>query len=437
MPHFEKMLYDQAQLAVACLEAYQITRRPDLAAVARETLGYVLRSLTGPEGGFYSAEDAESAPDPARPDKKEEGAFYVWSRAGIERTLGKERADSFAYAYGVARQGDGGRNILFAAHRPEEVARRFGRGAAEVERILADARALLLAERERRPRPHLDDKVLVSWNGLAISAFARAYQVLDDAAYLKAAERAARLIRGKLYDAAARRLLRSYRDGAARHDATLQDYAFLTMALIDLYEASLDIQWLRWAIDLGREAMALFFDVPSGGFFDTSGKDRTLLVRTREDYDGPEPSGNSIAIANLLRLAEMTDSREWRAAAERSFGSFGERVKQNPDTMPQLLAALDFQLSKPVQIVIAGDPRADDTRRLLAAARAAFVPNKVLLCADGGAGEEFLAPRLPVLKVIKRIGGRATAYVCENYACKLPTTEPRVLAAQLEKRPAP
>jgi uncharacterized protein YyaL (SSP411 family) len=443
VPHFEKMLYDQALLVSSYLDAYQITRDLDYAATARETLTYVLGVMTGPEGGFYSAEDAESPVDFDKPDEKEEGAFYLWTEEEIERVLGGDRSKIFKYRYGVRSEGNAledvhkvfsGKNILYVEHTIDETAKKFQQTPDQIARDLADSRAKLLLERQRRPRPHLDDKILTSWNGLMISAFARAFQALEDPAYLRAGEKAADFIYQKLYDAKAKRLLRRYRDGEARFAANLDDYAFFTMGLLDLYEASLNIRWLKLAIELTGEQNALFYDGENGGFFDTSGKDSTLLFRTKEDYDGAEPAGNSIASWNLSRLAQMTDSGQWREMAQRSLALFGERAKQQPQSMPQLLVALDFHLDKPKQIIIAGSPQRADTRKMLREVHRQYIPGKVVLLADGGAGQQFLIQYLPFLKTVKRLDGKATAYVCENYACKLPTTDVAVMLKQLGVR---
>ena len=287
VPHFEKMLYDQALLVSSYVDAYQITRNLDYAATARETLTYVLGVMTDPEGGFYSAEDAESPVDFDKPGEKEEGAFYLWTEEEIEQVLAGDRAKVFKYRYGIRSQGNAledvhkvfsGKNILYVEHPIDETAKKFQQTPDQIARDLADSRARLLRERQRRPRPHLDDKILTSWNGLMISAFARASQALEDPAYLRAGERAADFIYQKLYDAKAKRLLRRYRDGEARFAANLDDYAFFTMGLLDLYEASLNIRWLKLAIELTGEQNALFYDGENGGFFDTSGKDSTPSV---------------------------------------------------------------------------------------------------------------------------------------------------------------
>ncbi|RMG48645.1 MAG: thioredoxin domain-containing protein, partial [Acidobacteria bacterium] len=382
---------------------------------------------------------------PDNPEEKREGAFYVWTADEIERLLGKERAAIFNDYYGVQPEGNVsedphgafvGKNILYVAHTVEDVARHFGKSTEEIERLLAEARTRLRAARQQRPRPHLDDKILVSWNGLMISAFARAYQVLGEPAYLQAARKAATFILTTLYDSKTGRLLRRYRAGEARFDAHLEDYAFLVMALLDLYEADLDIRWLQQAVQLTERQIRLFYDEKEGGFFDTAPSD-TLLVRTKEGYDGAEPSGNSIATLNLLRLSEMLDRAQWRRMAEKTLTLFGERLQQQPQSLPQMLVALDFYLDTPRQIIIAGKRQGADTRRLLGVIYQRYLPNSVLLLADGAAGQEYFSQRIPFFKQVKMIDGKATAYICQNFACQLPTTDPQTVAKLLEEEKRP
>jgi len=443
VPHFEKMIYDQAQLAWSYLEAYQITQDAFFAKVAREILDYVLRDMTHPEGGFYSAEDADSAPDAAHPEEKEEGAFYLWRKPQIENLLGRENAEIFNYGFGVSDSGntindphgdfrDG--NVLYAAYAVAEAARRFKKTEAEITTILNEGKQKLFAQRKTRPRPHLDDKIITAWNGLMISAFARAAQVLDEPKYLQAAERAADFVLSKLYNTQTKTLVRRYRDGEAKFPAHLDDYAFLALGLSDLYEASFSIKWLETAVALTETQNRLFWDKQDGGFYDTSGEDETILLRTKEDYDGAEPSANSIAVLNLLRLSQMLDKKEWWEMAEKTLRLFGSRLQSIPHAMPQMLVAVDFSLDKPKQIIIAGKPNAPDTRAMLRAVHERFIPNKILLMADGQEGQAYLGERLPFVKSMTPLEGKATAYVCENYTCQLPTTEIDMMLQLLDKK---
>lgn len=448
VPHFEKMLYDQAQLAISYLEAYQITHDQFYADVARDVLSYVEREMTHPDGGFYSAQDAESAISPANPDVKKEGAFYTWTKKEIDGILSAEEAEVFDYCFDVQSNGNVsadphnefvGLNILRRAHTTEEAATRTKVSHLELEQVMiqmetasASAREKLLHARSKRPYPHLDDKILLSWNGLMISAFARAYQVFDDARYLRAAERSSAFVLARMYDNKKKVLLRRYRDGEARYEGHLEDYAFFTQGLIDLYEASLDIQWLQKALELTNGQNDLFYDKENGGFYDITGLDTTVLVKTKEYYDGVEPTGNSIAILNLLRLSQMTDNEQYLKLAQKSLGYFGDRMMTTPQGLAQFLVALDFSLSKPKQIIIAGRKNDPTTRSILKELHSRFIPNKIILLADGGEGQRVLTSYIPFVDGIKMIGGKATAYICENYACKLPTSDIAVVAQQLD-----
>ena len=442
VPHFEKMLYDQAQLIISYLEAYQITRDDFYADVARDVLAYVLRRMTHPDGGFYSAEDAESATDPAKPEDKEEGAFYTWKKGEIDSILTSNEARVFSYVYDVRETGNVlsdphqefvGENILYLAHSPEETAKQFNLSIEEVTDRIATGRKKLFQHREKRPRPHLDDKILVSWNGLMVSAFARAYQVLGEVEYLNAADRSTSFILKRLYDTETKTLLRRYRDGEARYEAHLEDYAFFTQGLLDLYEASFDIRWLRTAVEFTNQQVSLFYDKENGGFYDTSGKDKSILIRSKEWYDGAEPTGNSIAILGLLRLSQMIDNQEYRDLVDRSLAYFGEHLLNRPEATPQFLVALDFSLSKPKQIIIAGEADDPHTQSLLKEVHSRFIPNKIILLADGGDGQKTLSSYIPFLESIRMIDGKSTAYICENYACELPTSDLAVVGQQLVK----
>lgn len=441
VPHFEKMLYDQAQLVISYLEAYQITHDQFYADVSRDVLQYVLRDMTHPAGGFYSAQDAESALDPTKPEFKKEGAFYTWTKKEIDAILPDQESKVFDYYFDVESGGNArsdphnefvGLNILHIAHTREEATSKFTMPAPEIGEILASARNKLFQARIKRPRPHLDDKILVSWNGLMISAFARAYQVLGDQQYLHSAKRAASFLLKNLYNSETNSLLRRYRDGEARYEGTLEDYSFLTQGLVDLYEASLDISWLQRALELTQEQIALFYDSKLGGFYDITGTDKTILLRTKEFYDGAEPTGNSIAILNLLRLSQMTDNEQFTKIADKSLQYFGERMQSTPQGLAQFLVALDFSLSKPKQIIIAGKLGDSNTQAILKEVHTRFIPNKIILLADGGEGQQVLSTYIPFIKEVRMIDGRSTAYVCENYACKLPTSDKAVLGQQLD-----
>lgn len=439
VPHFEKMLYDQAQLANSYLDAYQITREAYFAEAVRDILHYVRRVMTGPQGQFYSAEDADSDV-PGRPGEHAEGAFYVWEHHEIEFVLGQRQAVLFNCRYGVEKNGNvrtdphgefRGKNVLIVSRPVEELAKRFGLSAADVEQTLAASRALLLEKRDFRPRPHLDDKTITAWNGLMISAFARAYQILGDEDCLMAATAAAAFILDNLYVPANGILLRRYRDGQAAIEGYADDYAFMIHGLLDLYEAAFDVAHLNRAIELQEKQNALFLDKRAGGYFSTTGYDKTILLRIKEDYDGAEPSANSVSLQNLLRLAQMTDNQEYREQAERIIAAFSPKLERAPHAMPRMISAFDFHLAKPRQIIIAGKPGAADTRKLLQALQDLFIPNKTVMLADGATGQRNLEKHFKFIASIAPVGGEATAYVCENGVCKLPVTDPAELRACL------
>jgi uncharacterized protein len=442
VPHFEKMLYDQAQLVPAYLEAYQITGDEAYAAVARDILAYAKGKLGDPEGGFYSAEDAESATNPDEPGNKREGAFYLWKADELREILTSEESEIALFYYGVESNGNvradphgifTGENILFRAHTAEATAEQFGLSIEDTKNRIDTIRGKLNRVRERRPRPHLDDKILLSWNGLMITAYAKAYQVLSDGAYLTAATDAANFLRTHLYDAEHGRLLRRYREGEARFEGQLEDYAFFIQGLLDLYEASFDRGWFEHARLLTEVMIDLFYDDTDGGFFDTTGADASIIVRSKEWHDGAEPSANAVAIGNLLRMEAMTQHDGYGEKARQSLSHFGQVMQQAPQGTTRFLSALDFSLTKPKQIVIAGSREGDDTRNLLRFVHAHFIPNKILILADESESDETGMSFAPFLRGLTRIGGLATAYVCENYTCELPVTDPDKLSAMLTK----
>lgn len=442
LPHFEIMLYDQAQISASYLDAYQATHDEAFATVARDTLDYVLRDMTGKTGEFFSAEDADSATAADSPEKHE-GAFYIWSADEIGTILGKENAAIFAFAYGVEQGGNvendprkefTGKNVLFRGNPTSSVAKKFNKPEAEIESILKDSRAKLLAARAARPRPHLDDKTLTAWNGLMISSFARAAHVLKEEKYLAAANRAADFIIAHLYDAKTHTLYRRYRDGQRDVQAFADDYAFFIQSLIGLYEAGGDIRRIQLALELQSRMDELFLD-KTGGYFSTT-PDPSLLVRMKDQADNVEPAASSIAALNLLRLSQMTDSKTLRQRATDTLNSYSERLATSPANLPQMLVALDFSLAKPKQIVIASDAQSTGLPAMVDAAYSPYLANRVIMYADGATSQQFLAQGLSFLKDVTPLKSRATAYVCENYACQLPTSDLAEFA-KLLKQSAP
>ncbi len=440
VPHFEKMLYDQGQLAVAYIEAFQATGEQQYADTARSTLDYVLREMTDREGGFYSAEDADSVINPEEPTIKGEGAFYIWPADEIRRVVPQPEADWFCYRYGVADGGNvandphgefTGRNILYRAMTVEETAQQFGRSTEEIEAGLARASAALLAERSKRVRPHRDDKILTAWNGLMISSFALAGAVFGEPRYQEAARRAADFLINRMYDRNSGVLLRRYRDGEAGIAGFLDDYAGMVEALLNLYEAQFDFRDLELAIALTEKQIELFEDRERGGFFSSAANDLTLVLRGREDYDGAEPCGNSLAVMNLLRLSHMTNRADFREAAERTLAAFAPRLDATPVALPRMLAACGFYLGEPHQIILTGAKDAPDTQALLHTLYSRFVANRVVLLVDSPSAKERLAAGIPTIANMP-VDGHAAAWVCHNYTCQLPVTETDKFAELLQ-----
>ncbi|HEX4639354.1 MAG TPA: thioredoxin domain-containing protein [Chthoniobacterales bacterium] len=434
VPHFEKMLYDQAQLALAYLDAFQITQDRQYAGVARDILDYAARDMTSKEGGFLSAEDADSLFEHGKPEHGE-GAFYVWTEEQIDEALGNDSA-IFKYHFGVQSHGNApegsdpqdefrGKNILIQRHTIAGTAEHFKKSEDEVRQLLIRRREKLLSIRNKRPRPHLDDKIISAWNGLMISAYARAAQVLDEPRYLESATRAAKFLRANLYHE--KILFRSFRDGRSNVEGFADDYAFVIQGLLDLYEASFDIEWLKFALELQETQDRLFFDEKGGGYFSTSGKDKSVVLRMKDDNDSAEPAASSVAATNLLRLAQLRNDKEFEARARNTIDAFASTLNHFASAMPQLLVAVDFSLSKPRQIVVAGKIDNDGTKALLREVHQHFLPNKILIFADGDAGQKFFAEKNEAVAAMSPVDGKPAAYVCENFTCKEPVTDPAKL----------
>ena len=442
VPHFEKMLYDQAQLAIAYLEAFQITRDRQFESVARDILDYVGRDMTSKERGYFSAEDADSLFEHGKPEHGE-GAFYVWAKKEIDAALG-DNAEIFDFHYGVQPHGNApegsdpqdefrGKNILIQRHTITETSQRFKKSEEEVAKSLANSREILFAIRAKRPRPHLDDKIIAAWNGLMISAFARAAQVLDEPRYLESATRSAQFVRAHLWDDSKKTLYRSYRAGRGDIEGFADDYAFVIQGFLDLYEASFDVEWLKLAIELQGTQDRLFFDEKTGGYFSTSGKDKTVVLRMKDDNDGAEPASSSIAALNLLRLSQFRDDKQMAERGRKTIDAFAATLSHFASAMPQMLVALDFGLSKPRQIVIGGKKDAPETKALLAEVRRHFLPKTILLLADGAEGQKYLGEKLDAILSMSMVEGKSAAYVCENFTCKAPVTDSNHLAALLSQ----
>ena len=471
VPHFEKMLYDQAQLVLAYLEAFQATGDSFFAQIAEDTLQYVRRDMTDETGGFYSAEDADSVPPEAASAKastsgkptvdesasqanhphKMEGAFYVWTAEEIRTQLGDD-APVFEARYGILPNGNApfdpqqefvNKNLLHTAQSIADIARTSGKTPIEVAESLLRSRQLLFDVRELRPRPQLDDKVLTAWNGLMIAAFARASRVLiggslghentaisegtetSALAHLLNAVAAAAFIRHRMWDASTRRLLRRFRAGDAAIEAYAEDYACLIFGLLELFQATGDPEWLTWARDLQARQDELFWDAEGGGWFSTTGADPSVLLRMKEDYDGAEPSPSSVAAMNTLTLAHLTGERAYADRAAEAIASFGGRLEEQGRAVPFMAAALETAIVGGEQIVIIGHRDADDTRAMWVAAHKKYRPFAVIMQFDPSE-QKAVAAHMPWVADMKMIDDKATAYVCRGFACDAPSVDPAV-----------
>ena len=431
VPHFEKMLYDNAQLVVVYLEAYQATGREDFAEVARGILEYVRREMTAPGGAFYSATDADSLTPGGH---MEEGWFFTWTPAELRALLGEEWAPIVAAYYGVTDTGNfERRNILHVTRPVEVVAEELNLPPDRVRAVLQQATERMYQARLERPAPLRDDKILTSWNGLMISAFAVGGQVLDDPSFVAQAEQAAEFVLTSLRNADGR-LLRSYKDGRARHNGYLDDYAFFIAGLLDVYEAAHAPRFLREAMAL-QALLDRHYGDESGGYFMTSDDHEVLLAREKPTYDGAEPSGNSVALMNLVRLHELTTDDRYRAEADALLKSFGNALTRSPGGLTEMLLALDFRLGKPKEIVIVTKRDKAEAEPFLAELRDTFLPNRVLVVAVQGKDLKAQSELVPLLEGKVARKGKATAYVCESGLCKLPTTDVDVFVEQLKASP--
>ena len=407
VPHFEKMLYDNAQLAQLYLDAFLIGGDTRHADVVRDILSYVLREMTHPDGGFYSAEDADS--------EGHEGKFYCWTREELSKLLTRQEFKVAVRYFGITEEG----NFVDHSHPSplpnQNVLSVVDPKLSESESaFLASAKKKMLAARSKRVRPHLDDKVLASWNGLMLGAMARAYAVLRDEAYRAAAEKNAAFLQSKLWDAKSKTLYHRWRDGERDNVQLLESYAFLLSGVIDLYEATLAPKYLDFAIALAEAMLSRFYDAENGGFWQSAQEAKDLILRVKEDYDGAEPSGNSVAMLALLRLGKLTDRKDFRQAGEKTLRLFSNRLQQVPQAVPYMLQALDFSMEEPRRAVVAGDPAAPSARALLKAIHSVYQPNKVVL---GNTG-----PVEPFAKTLPAKDG-PVVYMCTGTSCQPPAKD--------------
>jgi hypothetical protein len=457
VPHFEKMLYDQAQLVLAYAEAAQTSGDAFYADVAEDTLRYVQREMTDDGGGFYSAEDADSVPpeqaEAARPHKSE-GAFYLWTADETDALVGDD-ADVVKLRFGIEPDGNApsdpqqeftGKNLLWVAHSVDEIAQRTGKTSGEVAEILRGARLRMFEHRLGRPRPQRDDKILTAWNGLMIAAFAKVARVLRGMRplppgegqdgrtagepYLRAARQAAGFLRARMWNADTRTLLRRYRDGHAEIEAYAEDYAYLVAGLLELFQADPDPLWLEWAIALQQRQDELFWDEANAGWFSTTGRDPSVLVRMKEDYDGAEPTASAVSVHNLLTLSHLVGGDVWPDRIERTFKLFGARLAQMGRAVPMMAAALSAFVAGIQQIVVVeGTPRNESIEHVVAGRYLPFAIT-LLLTADS---QRRLERILPFVAAMQAIDGRSTVYVCRDFACRQPVTDAADLEHQLNE----
>lgn len=432
VPHFEKMLYDQALLAIAYTEAYQATGKPFYARTVREIFAYILRDMTSTEGGFYSAEDADS--------EGVEGKFYLWTTAEIKNIFGQEAYAVLKKTYNLEKDGNfqsqeadqtQGSNILHLENSTTELAAELGISEKKLLQDLRENRRKLFSTREKRVHPFKDDKILTDWNGLMVAALAKAGQALEDGQYISTAEKAAEFILLKLQDKNGR-LMKRYRQGKAGLPAYLDDYAFVVWGLLELYESTYKTRYLGEALRLNNQMMTHYWDDKNGGLFMTADDSEKLLIRDKQIYDGAIPSGNSVAALNLLRLGHITGKTDFLKKAESITKAFSGLIEKYPPGHAYFMMVLEYALNPSYEVVVAGKIGARDTGAMLKALRRPFVPGKIVvfLPADRTAAAEIIQLS-PYTEFMVPIDGKATAYVCTNFVCQLPTTDVSQMLANL------
>lgn len=416
VPHFEKMLYDNALLSRAYLDGYLLSGNPEFLRVAREILDYVLREMTSPEGGFYSSQDADS--------EGGEGAFFLWTAGEVKGLLGEDEGELFSRYFGITPEGNfEGKNILHVPRAAELVARLNGIGEDRLNELVQRGKRTLFQAREARVRPGRDEKILTGWNGLMLRSFAEAAGLLNCREYREAAVRNAEFLLGHL--CREDQVLRSYKDGKARFNGYLDDYACLADGLLALYEADFNPAWIREATMIAESMVSKFWDPEGKGFYFTSRDHETLIDRPKELFDNATPSGNSVAAGALLKLSRLTGESRWSEYTAGILESAAGLMKRQPSPFPHLLCVLDSYLEPSKEIAVIGDPQSEDTRALLDRIFRVYLPNKTVACGTGG------EPCL--LKDRPQLDGRATVYVCRNFSCKMPVTSPADLTGILEE----
>ncbi len=416
VPHFEKMLYDNALLAVTYLEAYQITNNSYYAEIARETLDFVLQEMTSTEGGYFSSQDADS--------EGEEGKFYVWQKSEIKQILSENEAWLFCETYDVSDNGNWeGKNILNVSKKLSDLSKQENIAEDELKNRLQNYRQKLLRERTKRVAPNTDDKIITAWNGMMISAMCKGYQVLGDERYLSSAKKAADFLHKEMYKDG--NVLRTYRNGKSHLNGFLSDYALFISALLDLYETTFDLSYLENGFELNDILIQKFWDEETGSFYFTPSDHEKLLVKTRNAYDNAAPSGNSVTIENLLRIAEFTGDKTLKEKAELSVKLYLDQVQKYPTSYAYLLGSLDYFWGSPKEIVISGDSNSKEVQKMISILFEKYLPNKVVILADPVLfdGKENLIKKLGIINGKFSYDGSVKVYLCENFTCKSPLTD--------------
>ncbi|CAN5404090.1 thioredoxin domain-containing protein [soil metagenome] len=426
VPHFEKMLYDQAQLVTTYINVYNLTKNEFFLYAAEDILRYVKENLTSPDGAFYSAEDAENSVDENDLHKKEEGAYYLWTEHEVNKILKDAGLDAkvFNYHFGIQPFGNtisdphevfGKKNVLHIAFDEYDTAKKFGISIDETLKIISEGKALLRKERAKRIKPHLDDKILTSWNSMMISAYCDAYKATGKEEYLAAAVKCVKFLLKNIYSEEPIELLHRFKDNEARFKGTLEDFAHFTAAMIDIYDATFDLNYLILATGLNNRMIELFYDPNNAGFFDTRSGEKNIIYRTKDTYDGAEPSGNSIAVRNLLRLGKLLDNKDYIGTAEKTLKLYAQDLKKLPFSSPAMVSNLSFFLNGEKEIIVKGDITQQPLKEMLSILNKTFIPHKVMIYSSVLEAELFEFIQEIITDEIE-----TAIYICENYKCNLP-----------------
>ena len=412
VPHFEKMLYDQALISIGYIEAYQVTKGEEYKNIAEEIFTYVLRDMTSDLGGFYSAEDADS--------EGVEGKFYTWTRNEIKRIFPEQESGMLIDIFNIGNGSIEESGVLYINKSLEDIASKYNLSLIDLDVFIQGAIKKMLFEREKRIHPFKDDKILTDWNGLMISALAMGARAFDNKAYEKAATAAADFIINNLITKEGF-LLHRYREGQSAISANLDDYTFFIMGLLELYETNFNISYLKTAISLNKHLIENFWDNKDGGFYFTQANSDLADFRQKDIYDGAIPSGNSIALLNLIKLSRITANTGLEEKALEILKAFSETIEKSPEAYTQFISSFDFIIGPSFEIVIVGDINSNETKKILKAINSIFIPNKVVVLKTPGSPESEITEISDFIKDLKMINNKPTVYVCSNYSCKLPT----------------